>query len=283
MVSGDERGGIEREGLVGLLRERARRVRKETLKVHALAEETRVASSLSCVEIFTVLYYGGVLKFRPCEPGWEGRDRLIVSKGHGAVSLYPILADLGFFDPTELGRVCREGGLLGAIPDPRTPGFETINGSLGHGPGVGAGIALALKRKGRKERVFVVVGDGELYEGSIWEALMFAPFHGLDNLILVIDANKGCMLDFCRNVMDIEPIQEKLKAFGWDAVRVDGHDPGPLLSAFSGQGGERGKKPLAIIADTVKGKGVPALEGDPLSHVRNVSPDAAASIIEAMG
>src|SRR3990170_7765234 len=132
----------------GFLKSKAVWVRIETLKVHAHAQETRIASSLSCVEIFTALYYGGLLKFRPQDPAWTGRDRLIVSKGHGAISLYPILADLGFFEMAELGRVCMAGGLLGGIPDPVVPGFETVNGSPRPPRGAGGGRGPSLSREG---------------------------------------------------------------------------------------------------------------------------------------
>jgi len=253
------------------LEERAGWVRRETLKIHGRAPETRIASSLSCVEIFVALYYGNILRFRPDDPSWEGRDRLIVSKGHGAVSLYPILADLGFFDPGELVRVGSQGSFIGGIPDPVVPGFESINGSLGHGLGVGCGMALALKNRGRREKVVVLAGDGELYEGAVWEAVMFAAEHRLDNLMLIVDNNKVCMLDYCRNVLDIEPLTEKFRAFRWDAGDVDGHDAAEVRSGLSAfmDTSNRGR-PCVLVADTVKGKGVPELEGDRLSHVRSL-------------
>ncbi len=160
-----EKKGFE---LFGYLKERACHVRRETLKIHRIAQETRIASSLSAVEIFTVLYFGRILKFDPKNIKWEERDRLIVSKGHGAISLYPILAGFGFFSKGELSKVGSAGSFLGGIPDPVVPGFETVNGSLGHGLGIGCGIALALKAKGNPAKVFVILGDGELYEGSVW-------------------------------------------------------------------------------------------------------------------
>lgn len=160
------------------LKDKALRIRKETLNIHRTSQETRIASSLSCVEILTVLYYGKILNFKSSEPNWENRDRFIISKGHGAISLYPILADVGYFSRSELANVGKEGSFLGGIPDYIIPGFETTNGSLGHGLGVACGVSLALKRKKRKEKVFVLMGDGELYEGSVWEAVMFAGEHG---------------------------------------------------------------------------------------------------------
>lgn len=252
------------------LRKTADWVRRETLKIHACAQDTRIASSLSAVELFTVLYYSGIIKHRPSRPQWPGRDRFIVSKGHGAISLYPVLADRGFFPKKELASVCCEGSFLGGIPDPIIPGFETVNGSLGHGLGVGCGMALALKSKKKPQKIFVMVGDGELYEGSVWEAVMFAGARRLDNLICIVDSNKACMLDFCRKVIDLEPLEKKFAAFSWETRRVAGHDVKKLHKIFTEALHSKSNKPKVIIADTVKGKGVKRLETDPLSHIKNV-------------
>lgn len=259
------------KNLLYLLKEKASWVRRETLKIHKVAPETRLASSLSAVEIFTVLYYGKLIKFNPKDRGWENRDRLIISKGHGAISFYPILADLGFFPKEYLENVCKPGSILGGIPDSIIPGFETINGSLGHGLGVACGIVLALKRKKRKERVFVLVGDGELYEGSIWEAVMFASEHNLDNLILIVDDNKVCMLDYCKNIINLSPLDKKFKAFNWKAKVVNGHNVGQLYNALKNLKEDKSKHPKVLIADTIKGKGVSRLECDSLSHIKNLS------------
>lgn len=271
--------GIAAQRLFDRLRDLSKWVRRETIRIHKRAQDTRVASSLSCVEILTVLYYGKTLRFDPKNPLWEGRDRLIISKGHGAISLYPILADLGFFDKKELENVCGEGSFLGGIPDPVIPGFETVNGSLGHGLGVGCGMALALKKKKRDEKVMVLVGDGELCEGSMWEAIMFAGEHRLDNLMVIIDCNKVSMLDFCKNIIDLEPLSAKLSAFKWSVETVDGHDVEALYASITEfkKGGSKG--PKALIANTVKGKGVPALETDPLSHIKNLKAEEADAAI----
>ena len=215
------------------MREKATWVRKETLKIHKIAPETRISSSLSPVEIFVVLYYGKILNFNAKNINWAGRDRFIISKGHGAISLYPILADLGYFDQNELKNVGKDGTFLGGIPDSVIPGFETINGSLGHGLGVACGMALALKRKEAKEMVFVLLGDGELYEGSVWEAIMFAGEHKLDNLILILDNNRVCMLGYCKKILDLEPQEEKFKAFKWNVVTVDGHNVDQLYHSLN--------------------------------------------------
>jgi transketolase len=261
------------------LKKKASWVRKQTLYIHKIAPETRLASSLSAVEIFTVLYYGKLIKFNPKDIGWENRDRFIISKGHGAISFYPILADLGFFPKEYLGNVCKPGCILGGIPDAIIPGFETINGSLGHGLGVACGIALALKRKKSKEKVFVLVGDGELYEGSVWEAVMFACEHKLDNLILIVDDNKICMLDFCKNIINLAPLDKKFKAFNWKIKTVNGHNVCQLYNALKNLKEDKSRHPKVLIANTVKGKGVPRLEGDSLSHIKNLSSNEVDSLI----
>jgi len=264
------------------LEEKATWVRKETLKIHKMAPETRISSSLSPVEIFVVLYYGKILNFDAKNINWEGRDRFIISKGHGAISLYPILADLGYFDKNELNNVGKEGTFLGGIPDSVIPGFETINGSLGHGLGVACGIALALKKKKSKEMVFVLLGDGELYEGSVWEAIMFAGEHKLDNLILILDNNRVCMLGYCKKILDLEPHEEKFKTFKWDVITVDGHDANQLYHSLVALKKEKNNKPKLLIANTIKGKGVPRLETDSLSHIKSLNPAEIDEILKGL-
>lgn len=270
------------ENLSQFLKEKSSWVRIETLKIHKIAQDTRLASSLSSVEIFVAMYYGKVLTFDPSNKNWENRDRFIISKGHGAISFYPILADIGYFDKDELSRVCKEGSILGGIPDPVIPGFETVNGSLGHGLGVACGMALALKRKNRTEKVFVLVGDGELYEGSIWEAVMFAGEHKLDNLIMIVDNNKVCMLDYCKNILDLEPLDDKFKVFKWDTKIVDGHDVMQLYTSLKSLKEDKSDMPRVLIANTVKGKGVLSLETDSLSHVKNLKAEEIDTIIAGL-
>lgn len=268
--------------ILDFLKAKSAFVRKETLRIHGIAPETRLASSLSALEIFTVMYYGKLLRYDSKDINWPGRDRFIISKGHGAISLYPILADLGFFDKKELDRVCREGSFLGAIPDPVIPGFETVNGSLGHGLGVACGISLALNRQKKKEKVFVLLGDGELNEGSVWEAVMFAAEHKLGNLTAIIDNNKVCMLDYCKNILDLEPLSNKFKAFGWDVKSVDGHNLRLLYDALVKIKKSKRNKPVVLIANTIKGNSVPRLEKDSLSHIKNLSAEEVRSIISTL-
>lgn len=254
-----------------LLNEKARWVKRELLKIHKVAPGIRLASSLSCIEILTVLYYGKIITHDSRNALWNKRDRFIISKAHGSISFYPILADMGYFDMHQLSLVGKPGGILADIPDCSIPGYETLNGSLGHGLGVACGISLALRKKEGKEKVFVLMGDGELYEGAVWEAIMFAGHHHLNNIILIIDNNKICMLDYCKNIIDLEPIDRKIKEFGWETIKVDGHDVGELYNTLSSLKQKASSKPRVIIADTVKGRGVPRLETDSLCHIKALS------------
>jgi|TARA_B100001964_G_scaffold8485_1_gene9105 transketolase len=263
------------------LKAKARWVWRETLKVHRRSPETRVASSLSPVEVFIALYYGGVLRFDPQNPRDEQRDRCIISKGHGSICMYPILADLGFFPMAELERVCEAGSFLGGIPDPVIPGYETVNGSLGHGMGVGAGMALGLKRKNSDRSVFVVTGDGELHEGANWEAFMFASHHGLDNLHLIVDDNQISMLGGTDNIVSHGSLSDRLEAFGWDCYEVNGHDVISIRETLMHMKSQSEGRPKALIARTKKGHGVPTLEGAELSHVMSLKPELIDALLEA--
>lgn len=255
------------------LKTKAHWVWLETLKIHRRAPETRIASSLSAVEIFVSLYYGGVLNFNPQQPYSSNRDRCIISKGHGSICMYPILADLGFYDIEELNRVCQTGSFLGGIPDPIIPGYETVNGSLGHGLGVASGMALGLKVRGAKEQVFVVTGDGELHEGACWEAIMFAAHQGLENLTLIVDNNQISMLDRTENIIDHRDLYKKFEVFGWECAVTDGHDVHQVTESLLYLKNIKNSKPKVLIANTLKGHGVPSIENKPLCHIMNPKPE----------
>jgi transketolase len=263
------------------LREKADWVWRETLAIHRRAPETRIASSLSAIEIFVALYYGGALEFKAAEPRWDQRDRCVISKGHGSICMYPILADLGFFPAEELQRVCKAGGILGGIPDPIIPGYETINGSLGHGLGVASGMALGLKRNGKKQSVFVVSGDGELHEGANWEAIMFASQHKLDNLNLIVDNNHISMLGFTDDILSHNGLSSRLEAFGWKCAEVDGHNVQAVQEALLSLKETANGQPKALIAHTLKGRGVPGLENEPLSHILTPKAELIDSLLKA--
>lgn len=259
---------------IELIQHKSRWVWEETLRIHRRSPETRVASSLSPIEILVTLYYGGFLRQDPNNTRAPERDRCIISKGHGSLCMYPILADLGYFSSSELDRVCQEGSFLGGIPDPVIPGYETVNGSLGHGVGVGSGMALALKKRGKDQQVYVLTGDGELHEGSNWEAFMFAAQHKLDNLTVLVDNNAISMLGHTDDIVSHINLARKFDAFGWDVWQVDdGHDVSQAFTSMSEAKATSGSKPKVIIFNTCKGNNVPGLANTPLSHITAIKPE----------
>jgi transketolase len=223
-----------------------------------------VGASLSLVEILRVLY-DDVLQVRPDEPRWPERDRCILSKGHGCLTLYALLAERGFFAPDEIERQCTPGALLGGHPDTRVPGVEASTGALGHGLAIGVGLALAARMQRRRSRTFVVMGDGEINEGSVWEAALSASKHGLDRLTAIIDYNKLQSYGKVADVLPLEPLADKWRAFGFAVREVDGHDVGALRAALAELPFAAGR-PSALIAHTIKGRGVAFAEGDPSWH-----------------
>jgi transketolase len=223
-----------------------------------------VGSPLSLVEIVRVLY-DEVLNVRPSEPEWPERDRFILSKGHGCLALYAVLADRGFFSKEELKRHCKSGALLGGHVDAHIPGIEASTGSLGHGLPIGVGAAIAARLKGRGSRVFVVLGDGELGEGSVWEAALAASKHKLDQLTAIVDYNKLQSYGRVDEVLPLEPLADKWRSFGFAVREVDGHDVGALRDTFAGLPFAAGK-PNAVIAHTLKGRGIGFAELNPEWH-----------------
>lgn len=240
-----------------------------------------VASSLSCVELLVSLYFGAGLCL---SPDGVRRDRILLSKGHAEAALYPILAQLGYFPAHWLESHYHRGEfLLGAHPDHHVPGVELSSGSLGHGLGVGAGLALGAERAGRDECVYVVLGDAECMEGSVWEAAMFAAHHRLGNLVAVVDRNGLGCLDHTRNYSGLSPFSPKWDAFGWEVICVDGHDLSALGAAVARQERPREAKPRVIIAETIKGKGVSFMENDATWHVRKLTPELARQALAEVG
>jgi len=247
------------------LKETARQLRIEVLRMLTRAGSGHTGGSLSIIEILVALY---MVKLRhdPKNPRWPDRDRFVLSKGHGAPALYAILARLGYFDPAELMNLRRLGGMLQGHPfNLSTPGVEISTGSLGQGLSVANGMALAAKLDKSAVRVYVLMGDGETQEGQIWEAAMTAAHYKLDNLCGIIDANKLQIDGSLSEIMNIEPIARKWEAFGWQVFEVDGHDFQALLAAFDQCEQVKGK-PSLIVAHTVKGKGVSFMEGKVQYH-----------------
>lgn len=241
-----------------------------------------IGSSMSLVELLRVLY-DDVLRVRPDDPDWPERDRCILSKGHGCLTLYALLADKGFFPIDELRRQCAPGAMLGGHPErAHIPGVEASTGSLGHGVSIGVGFALAARMRRRPSRVFVVTGDGELDEGSNWEAAMSAAKHRLDNLIVLVDYNKLQSSGPVKDVLDLEPLADKWRAFGWEPREVDGHDVAALRKALAEIPFAAGR-PGVLICHTVKGKGLDFAEHNPLWHHKaKVGPADVANMREAL-
>lgn len=222
--------------------------------------------SLSAVELMTALYFGGIMDVRPDDPEWEGRDRFILSKGHVAPVLYSVLAERGFFPVEELATLRKFGSRLQGHPHKdHTPGLDCSSGSLGQGLSIANGIATAFRHKKTPQRVYCLMGDGELQEGQIWEAALYASQHRLDNLCAMVDDN-GIQLDGrVDDIKSLGDIAAKWKAFGWNAIQVDGHDMAAVLDAFHAAREAKGA-PSVIVARTVKGKGVSFMENDCAWH-----------------
>jgi transketolase len=244
----------------------ARQVRSEVLRLSHQAGTPHLGSSLSCVELVVVAYWGG---WRLAPGMWSdpGRDRFILSKGHAATTLYAALALQGFFPADHLDHYAEPGCDLGEHPAPETPGIEAATGSLGHGLPIGIGLALASRIRGDNARMGVLMSDGECNEGSVWEGALFAPAQRLSRLTVMIDYNKWQATGRSDEVTALAPLREKWAAFGWRAVEVDGHDLAALVEWLRAEPDPDGR-PTAIIAHTVKGKGVSFMEDDNNWHYR---------------
>lgn len=226
-----------------------------------------LASAFSVIEILYVLYCKGILKYQPENPLWEGRDRMIMSKGQGCLALYAVLSKAGFFPEKELDTFCRPGSSLGGEPKlGDIPGVEASTGSLGHGLSFAQGIAMAYKAMGKENHVYVVIGDGECQEGSVWEAVMSANHFCLDNLTVIMDNNKLQAMGKVSELMSIDNWKEKWVSFGWDVCMVNGHDVEALENCLRQE--HKAGHPQLVIADTIKGKGVSFMENVPIWHYR---------------
>ena len=242
------------------------RIRRMIMDTIVAAGKGHIGGSLSAVEILVALYHGGIVHIDAKKPQYPLRDRFIMSKGHACEVLYAVLADYGFFSVAELLHLGRDGSMLGGHPDRHIPGVEADTGSLGNGLGIGAGLAFAAKLDRNTWRTFVLLGDGECYEGSVWEAMMFAAHHSLYNLVVIIDRNQLCVLDRTEDCNRLDPLDDKLRAFGWDVVTVNGHNIAELSQALSSARSRSSGKPFAVIANTVKGKGISFMENDVRWH-----------------
>ena len=248
---------------VARIAERARFSREETVRLISIAKTGHYASSFSCAEILAVLYYG-VMRLRRGEPDWPDRDRFLFGKGHAATAVYPLLADWGFFPAEDLDGFTRLGSAFGDHPDMRRiPGIDFSSGSLGHALSAGLGMVLGGRLPGRDFRVFVLLGDGELHEGQVWEAAMSAAHHRAGRLIAIVDRNEYSLDGRVDDVVAIEPVADKWRAFGWHVEEADGHDVAALLETLRRLRDDDDRDvPALLIAHTVKGKGVSFMESE---------------------
>ena len=257
----------------------AARIRCDVIEMICAAGEGHPGGSLSVTDIITALYFR-IMRVDPTNPGWPDRDRFILSKGHACPAWYSALVERGYFDRSHLKTLRRLNSLLQGHPDMKvTPGVDMTTGSLGHGLSAGLGLALAARLRGQGYHIWVVIGDGECQEGSVWEAALAAAKWKLDNLTVVLDRNKLQNDDRIENVMPDEPLADKWRAFGWNVVQIDGHDMAQVVEVLEDVRSVRGE-PTIVIADTVKGKGVSYMEGIPVWHGRAPDEVEAACALE---
>ncbi|MEP9379301.1 transketolase [Aquabacter sp. CN5-332] len=263
------------------LREKARFVRLETIRLIEIAKVGHYSSVFSAAEIFSSLYYD-VMNIRAGEPQWADRDRFLMGKGHAAVGLFPILCEFGYISKDVLDNYTRLGSPLGDHPDMRkVPGIDFSSGSIGHALSAGAGMAWGGRAAKRAFTTFVMLGDGEMQEGQVWEAALFSAQHKLSNLIAIVDRN-GFQLDGAvDDVIGIEPLGDKWRAFGWEVHEVDGHDLAALTPLLRRAKADLAReKPLCIVARTLKGKGVSYMETEPGWHLGYLAPEDAQRAVE---
>jgi transketolase len=268
------------------LKRLANRLRIEIIKMIGAAGSGHPGGSLSEVELLAALYFR-VLRHNPKDAEWADRDRFILSKGHGCPALYAVLAEAGYIDHSVLGTLRKLGSPLQGHPDRRfLPVLEANTGSLGQGISVGIGMALAARLDKKDWHTFVMVGDGEIQEGQNWEAAMFAAYHRLENLTLIVDYNHQQLDGFLKDILDPAPLVEKFEAFGWRTLEIDGHDFNQVVPALETARAAKDGKPTCIVANTIKGKGVSFMENNPEWHGVAPKPEqvaAAVAELEAAG
>jgi len=236
------------------------------------AGKGHIGGAFSMMDILTVLFYGGFLKYDAKHPKWNDRDWFLLSKGHSGVGLYAILSDCGYFSKTELNFL-NQGSMLGEHPDFNIPGVEVVGGSLGHSLGIAGGVALANRLDGKDKKIVVMMGDGECNEGSVWEAALFAAHHKLSNIWVIIDRNKLMATNQTEEVNKLDPMDEKWASFGWKVINTDAHNVNEIQEIFNTLENSKPSQPIAIIANSIKGKGVSFMENKVSWHHGGLSPE----------
>lgn len=252
-----------------MLEDLAKEIRKEIMLTACCGNTGHLASSFSAVEIMTALYFGDILCYDKEDPYWEDRDKVIISKGHATLVLYSVLKHIGYITQEQMETFCQPGSEFGGEAKyGDIPGIEATTGSLGHGLSFAVGIAMANKLDKRKSRVYALLGDGECQEGSVWEAVLSAAHHRLDNLTVILDRNQLQAMGDTEEIVGIDPMDKKWEDFGWHVTEVNGHDIKALIEVFRSDKELQEEKPHLIIADTIKGKGVSFMENVPIWHYR---------------
>lgn len=258
-----------------------KKIRKNVFIQAYHAGGAHMGAAFSVVDILGVLYFGDVLKYRPEDPEWEERDRLILSKGHAGVALYAALALAGFFSEESLKNFCQPGSFLGGHPKVHeVQGVEASTGALGHGLSFGIGIAYANKEDKKASHTYVILGDGECQEGSVWEGALSAPTLELDNLTVIVDHNKLQAMDKLENIVHMQPFVDKWRTFGWNVIEIDGHNCTEIRNAALVR---KTGIPTLIVANTIKGKGVSFMENVPIWHYRMPNREEMPALMEELG
>jgi len=258
------------------------RMRRTVLEMAYAGSTVHIACAFSIIELVTVLYRDH-LRYPGNDPRAEGRDFLVLSKGHGVMAQYACMRELGWLDDSHVQGYFKDGSELKGLSDSRVPGLEVTSGSLGHGFSVGVGIAMGLQRKGTDQKVYAIVGDGELNEGPIWEGALVAAHHKMDNLMLIVDKNGFQAMGTTDDVLALGDLSAKFASFGFETLEVDGHDEAAVDAAIRQLWSTGAGKPKALIARTVKGKGVPFMESDNRWHYTRLNPQTFAEAIDALG
>lgn len=258
------------------------RMRRTVLEMAYAGSTVHIACAFSIIELVSVLYRDH-LRYPGNDPRAEGRDYLVLSKGHGVMAQYACMRELGWLNDSHVQGYFADGSELKGLSDSRVPGLEVTSGSLGHGFSVGVGIAMGLRRKGTDQKVYAIVGDGELNEGPIWEGALVASHHKMDNLMLIVDKNGFQAMGSTDDVLALGDLSAKFASFGFDTLEVDGHDEAAIDAAIRQLWATGTGKPKALIARTVKGKGVPFMESDNRWHYTRLNAQTFAEAIDALG
>ena len=258
------------------------RMRRTVLEMAYLGATVHIACAFSIIELLTVLYRNH-LRYPDNDPRADGRDYLVLSKGHGVMAQYACMRELGWLNNDHIQGYFKDGSELKGLSDSRIPGLEVTSGSLGHGFSVGIGIAMGLKRKGTDQKVFAIVGDGELNEGPIWEGALVAAHHNMDNLMLIVDMNGFQAMGTTADVLGLGDLSAKFASFGFETLEIDGHDELKIDTAIRQLWASGAGKPKALIARTVKGKGVPFMESDNRWHYTRLNAQTYSEAIAALG